>query len=163
MAGAGHFPARPGDVDGRAEASRAVLNEKQRLLSERFWADYVDAAVADFAQGIVVFSSDGVPVLVADAVAIGYLSRDNVWRWAWTTRWTRSDVRKQTAGLKHLGKEIGIPLLDRPCFAADERVVKLSVALACDRLGALGYCAFAKHGADGYVALTRIRRVVGTT
>src|ERR1043166_1559209 len=121
-------------------------------------------------RGELVFSSDGVPKVVARIQVVGTLSGGKIstWFWAWANSALLAPVRQSALRVRQFGEERGILTLLQPRWAAKEADAWQMTAIA-DRL-IEGKGAFKIPGEDGFVfvvftdlrAVSDRKRIFGT-
>ena len=132
--------------------TKQELIDSQFSLSEHKRWDY------DQETGLLVFSNDGVPAVIADIEVIGSISTiSDTWLWSWANFNLLANVRTRINAVREFGERGGFPRLTVPKWPADQCMGWEVSAIAAHVLDAKGVYRVPTDNGFLYMAMTDIR------
>lgn len=134
------------------------LCAKHELLASRFSLSEHKRWDYDQETGLLVFSNDGVPAVIADIEVIGSVcSISDTWLWSWANFHLLANVRTRIKAVREFGERSGFPRLTVPKWRADQCAGWEVSAIAADVLEAKGVYRAPTDNGFLYMAMTDIR------
>ena len=115
------------------------VEEKNRLLMEKYGFGSFGRWDLDQTKGDLVFSDNGVTKLVCSIALLGsFSSSSGTWMWAWANSSISESLSRDTLTVKEYGELNGVSDLSVKKTPATEGEAWALAALACQILGGLG-------------------------
>jgi hypothetical protein len=142
------------------QSSNWFMRERMERNQKEFKLDAYRHFAWDAWRGELVFSSCGVPRVVARIQVVGTLAaKSKVWTWAWAKPDLLPPVRQAVLRVRQFGEERGILALIQSKWSANEAEAWQMTAITCRLIDAQG--AFMSPGPEGatFMVFTDIRSV----
>jgi hypothetical protein len=153
--------AEPGIIESWSNTIALCHQElcaKQELLDTQFSLSQHKRWDYDQETGLLTFSNDGVPAVIADIEMIGSLSTvSETWLWSWANFSLLANVRARITAVREFGEDKRFPHLTIPKWQADEVLGWEVSAIAAHVLGAKGVYRVPSGSGFLFMALTDIR------
>jgi hypothetical protein len=102
------------ECNHRLYTNQESLESQFRLSRHKRW-DY------DQKSGLITFSNEGIPAVIADIEMIGSVSSvSETWLWSWANFHILPSVRERMVAVREFGEKNGFPRLTVPKWKADE-------------------------------------------
>ena len=136
------------------------LCEKQKILNTDYSISKHKRWDYDQATGLLTFSNDGIPAVIADIEMIGSFStKSNTWLWSWANFHILANVRAKIETVRTFGETYEFPRLTIPKWRADEVLGWEVSTVAAHILDAKGIYRVPSESGFLFMALTNIRCV----
>lgn len=109
-------------------------------------------------KGLIIFSSSGVPKVVADIQFVGSVSKlTSTWLWAWANTSFLEPLTRAAQHLRHVGEREGYEKLTRPKWHADETDGWEMTSIQANLTGAEGVYRTPTRTGSTFMTLSNVR------
>lgn len=131
---------------------------KQELLNSQFALSKHKRWDYDQETGLLTFSNDGIPAVIANIEMIGSVSTvSDTWLWSWANFHLLPNVRTHIVAVRGFGEKMGFPRLTVPKWHAEEALGWEMSAIAAHVLDAKGAYRVPTGKGFLFMAITDIR------
>jgi hypothetical protein len=145
------------DLADHLEEALPYLEEQQERLRSAFRIDDYDRYDWNQESGQLVFSRQGVPIVVADIQFVGSISlRSHTWMWSWANESLLEPVKERAREVRAYGEEHCLLKLACACWSGQEEDGWQMAAIAAYLLKAQGAYRSPDEGRFSFLLMTNV-------